>query len=214
MLIMKENAGIVFGFFLGFLGNALIEWFKTPTLEITVGSKTLPRELPRNPSIKYIFLHLNVKNKNFLWFTQPALAVKAKISFKNPSTGKEIFSIDGRWAGNPEPYIPTNPHGTEGTVNPTLYPLLRRIDILSGSTEELDVGIKYDDETSIYAFSNESYEPPEEKMWRKSKWEITLPMILLDVTVYSGTLKTRKRFLLENPSNDLTSVSIKKYKRW
>lgn len=202
--------GFIVGVFASFLAAIGFEKFKTPNLEITVGPKTTPNNLPGRASTKYSFLHLNVSNKNnWLKLTNPALSVRAKLYFKDPSNNKELFSIDGRWSGNPEPYTPMSPLGDRGTVNPTIFPVLRKIDIFPGQTEGLDVAIKYDDENPIYAFSNESY-IPSNKMWRSQNWQIDLKKILIDVTVNTGDLIKQELFLLKNPDKSIEKVEIEK----
>lgn len=199
--------GLVVGFLTNLLTAYLFEKFRTPNLEIRIGAKTPSNPLPHGNGVQYSFLHLEVFNKNKFNITNAALSVRARISFKNPQDNKEIFYIDGRWSGNPEPYIPMNASGTEGRVNPTAFPLLRKMDILPGESQELDIAIKYDDDDAIFAFSNESY-IPSGKMWCNDAWRIDLKKILLDVTVNSGDLRVNKQFFLINPGKETDGVSI------
>lgn len=200
------------GFFSGLIGNifasAGFEWFRSPNLEVFVGEKTTPRPLPNAPTVKYSFLHLNIANRDKLGLTDTAWGVRAKIVFKEVESGEPLFSIAGRWSGNPEPLIPTNLEGTEGRVNPTTFPLLRKIDILSGETQELDVAIKYSGDAAIYAFSNESYGPPKGRMWLTPEWRIDRKEVLVEVTAYSGNLSTTRLFLLKNPNGSPEEVEL------
>ncbi len=215
VIYLKSHADLSIGFVLGIVGGIAVNiiydrFLKSPNLEIETGSKTPPNPLPRSQNVKYSFLHINVTNKDRLGITNPALSVKAKITFREYQNQSELFFVDGRWSGNPEPLIPMDPFATNCMANPMTYPVLRKIDILPGDTQELDVAIKYDDEQAIYAFSNESYELAD-NMWRKTEWRIDEKEICVEVIVYSGSLRKKGLFLLKNPGANLEEVSLIPY---
>ncbi len=110
--------------------------------------------------------------------------------------GQNIFgrSMQGRWAGSPEPVpIQVVASGQQMVIlDPVrLSPELHR-DIHSGQPETLDVAARFDNDTECYGWCNDNYFS--RPVWRNPDWRMGNGRFLVKVTVNA--------FRLENAQQD------------
>jgi hypothetical protein len=143
----------------------ILERQARPNLKIIIDDKHLiPEDDPakRQPTT---WLRVRVENQpmpgiiKWAYIRQPAFDCRATIDFIDPE-GKQVFSIPGRWSGNPRPeiikfltpenYLAQAIIGEQHTRN-----IGPSSEIYQG--ESLDVAIRIKDEENCYAWNNQSY---------------------------------------------------------
>lgn len=143
----------------------ILERQTRPELKILIDDKHI---IPDNNPAKQqptTWLRVRVENQpmprliKWAYIRQPAIDCRATIDFINPK-GKQVFSIPGRWSGNPRPEIikfltPENNFaqaiiGEQHTTN-----IGPSSEIYKG--ESLDIAIRIKGEENSYAWNNQSY---------------------------------------------------------
>lgn len=208
-------------FFLGLLASftAIIfyEVGKKPWLEINIGSIDDGQKTNLSP---YRFLHVSAMNKPvgrpWKYFTDRNIAHSCQAiievyNIDNPQQRAIKDIIYARWSGTPELVqtvaIPT-PQGAATLYVPdiTKLPQGRRMDLLPGYKEGIDVALKFDGDPECYIFSNESYFHPQ---WKNPKWKLDPGKYRIRVKLFSGSLRKEKHFLLINEGTKRSDLILR-----
>lgn len=204
-----EEIGVVVGILgvlLAIFIPILFEQWKKPNLGIFAMDE---RGVGTTP---YKFIHVRVVNKphKIIRFIQRNYAtdVKAKITFIDKHTGQELFTMQCKWTGKPEPLEPVyNPQrGIFGHVfDTTKIPDAQSINIAPREEgEALDVAIKHDGEKECYGFNALSYAPQYQPGWKDPGKKIDLPECIVRVVVTAGDISKTKELILKNPGTGLS----------
>jgi hypothetical protein len=107
------------------------------------------------------FLNLFVKNNPRslpLVTRETAYSCHGTITFINESGNIVCNSMPIRWAGNPEPIKPEVASNRIVTIlDPTLVKSSQYIDIPRDEEEELDICVRFQDDSNAYGWNSESY---------------------------------------------------------
>ncbi len=177
-------------------------YLSRPNIEMIVGGEAY---LLQHTANEIKFLHVKVINKTrnlfmrFLFGNPTLNNARAWISFIDPVTKTEIFKINGRWTTTKEPInYDTN------KVDFALAILPSREIIPAGEESEISIAIKSINESSTYAFNNESYL----HKWKKSDFELIDNRYLIEVKVAADGNEWKKRFVLLNPGKSTANFKL------
>lgn len=204
--------GLVVGFILGFVANALIvvlyEQMSRPSLEITIDPNGRVRG--SSPSLPaHEFHHLVIRNKAAWWplpSRKPAWSTKARLEiFAADGTSIEREPIYVRWTSRPEPLLPgVGPSGLVNLVDPAKLVGGRNVDVHSHEDQQASLFVKFEGEDACYAFSNESYLY---ERWQNPAWKIPRGTFRIRVTVYYER-RLQREFQLVNNGPALADVQL------
>ncbi len=133
-----------------------------------------------------------------------AYETETYISFKSHG-GKKLFSLNGKWAGGPQPLGPLQKSG-RARVWPALKPLSERTSLKEGDSERFCLVIK-DSEPYCYAFNADSYGF---KKYKNPQWRLPKGKFIAEVEVRADNAKKLSKFLVENKGNGIHDISITK----
>jgi hypothetical protein len=158
-ILWPEQKWIGWTFFalcvISLLGWAYFEWFEKeapkerPLIRMNGSGLKVFEGLFGSNQDQYLSLYAEFENVTPAHETEQANArnVFAKLKFYNVDVGlKELFEIDGRWAGSAQP-----------KPGASMQQLLAT-DIRAGETVRLDVVVRFLDEKDAYALHNDSWQ--------------------------------------------------------
>jgi hypothetical protein len=200
----------IVGLFLGILSSLIVAMFvelkRKPQLSISILG---PEEVPLHGDGKkigtLIALRARVSNDSLpfalCWMQrQSARDCRATVHFlREDQTPFIDRPMPGRWAGSVEP-VPL-----QGAIRPSgetieIFDIARlnadsRIHIPAGETENLDIAVRFTDDTNAFGWTNESYRHP-----RNRHPDFALPKgrYVVEILVQSEGVKKQERFRLEN----------------
>jgi len=189
-LIVSVVSGIV----ASLIAIVIWERCRQPKLVIEIPDKIPEKE----PAIQQLnqtsraFYHLRVMNKG----KTPAYNCRITMKFKDVNTGKQLFTVNGKWDKGPQPLlyapVPTQilPDGKVKTVigefpHDFLVPFAEVIDIYPNTPENFCIIVKYDNEKECYAFSSWSY--LKGRGYKVNDWKLKIGEYTMEIELtYSG----------------------------
>lgn len=183
---------LVIGTILGWVFNRGITALMKPNIKIQLGDDAY---LLKGTAKEVKFLHVRVSNLKrmallrFLIGNATASQARAWVSFIDPLTMSEIFTIYGRWTSTREPIDYGN-----NKVDLGLALVVSRENIPAGESSEISVAMKSSGETEAFAFNNESYLHG----WKKPDFILDEKRYIIAIKVMSGGYEWTEKFSLLN----------------
>lgn len=199
----------VLGMLVGAFLIVRVEELRKPVLKLRLlPSHTAPYPEGRPAKVGYV-VTLAVSNEVLPWWGRwmsrsAAEQCRADISFHHMD-GQDVFgrSMVAKWVRTPEatPLPIHRPHGELLGVLVDSERIFRepRIDIAPGESSNLDVAVRFDDESECYGWNMDSYRFG----WRNPNWRLDPGRYLVCVRVFSGDQSCTGLFRLLNdvPTN-------------
>lgn len=181
---------IVVGSLISILFVVWMEYVRQPKLSFTIshpGDVTYP--VNERPAKQLRALRLTITNHNLPWIMKwlqrsSAQRCSGTISFHHLD-GHNVFarSMSVRWTRSPEPVPIEGRIGNERftIADPQRLSPELAWDIFPGTSEEIDVATKFDQDEECYGWSNESYFS--NPLWRNPRWRLEKERYLINVVI-------------------------------
>jgi len=198
----------VSGLIVAFLLFVITESLKRPYLGFKIKEEPIFEKDIKDKKRKIRFINIEVSNKKLPWlvryFGKTANNSRAFLSFRDPSSRKELLRLNARWYTGKEPvdYI-----GQKVDVGLALIP--QREVIPPDEVGGVGVAIKFEGDEHFYAFTNESYLHNDDwRPWGWVRYKLTKDHYLLCLEVKAEGHTYSQEFLLKNPSTTLDDFGL------
>lgn len=200
---------LLLGAILGWITTRLVSYFSMPKLIFKIDNG----QIFKNGLDQYRFLSIRIINKpknlffkfiGFLFGKTNLNNAKAQINFSLPENSKFTIKTinNGRWATTKEPV-----DYSTGKVEYSQVLLPSRDSIFIGEEGVVNIAIKKENDKSLYAFNNESYDP---RWWPlKPEFEISEKYLIVELKLLADGQNYGFKCALVNSNKKLDSFYLK-----